>query len=331
MANQTAGNVMAALKREVDIGVAAAGGAGAEQLRVTDSPGLGLARSAIESGEKRRDQLRSMGRLGGKSVAGSYNTELNVGGYFDLLLESIARGTWGAPATHATISAGTQLRQLLTPTEPIYHSYTIEQYDVDIDLSELFLGCRLTELSLALRPNEMATAGWTFAGLDRQVLAEAASPYFTDPAVTEGLSLIADDSAIYYKGVQIAIITGLDITLTVANALQPVIGAFVSPDVFMNDLTVSASLTAIRQDLQALEDFDAETEFEVRAVLTEPGVEPNRTFGVVLPRTKISNINAPFIGGDAAKVETRDLMVAAPMGTSRAVEFYSSGDTPVAV
>lgn len=326
MASQTAGNVLAAIKRQDDIDTPAAAGAGAEQVRLVDSPGLGLNRSQIESEERRRDQLRNMGRLGGKDVGGSFNTEVTVGGAFDMLAESIARGEYEAKATHADISADTQLKRVVTPEVPIYHAYSVEQYDADIDASELFVGTRLTQLQLSLRPNGMATAGWTFMGLDRQIVDPAEAPYFTDPGVTEGLPLIADDSAIFYKGTQITTLTGIDLTFAINAALQPVIGNFVSPDVFMNILSISGSATAVRQDLAALSDFDDETEFELRAVMAAPGDEPKEMFAVVLPRVKISGIDAPFLGGDAAKVETRELMVA-PAAGSVAAEFYTSTDT----
>jgi hypothetical protein len=42
--------------------------------------GLQLDRAVIQSAEKRDDGLKSMGRLGGKSVSGSFNSELTVGG-----------------------------------------------------------------------------------------------------------------------------------------------------------------------------------------------------------------------------------------------------------
>lgn len=397
MPNQTAGNVLAALKRQPDIGTAAAAGAGAEQIRLVDSPGLGLARSNIESGERRRDQLRNMGRLGGKNVDGSYNTEVTIGGAFDMLLESIARGTWSAVistalgATDGTTTASTivrasgswltdgfregdvvtitgdtttanndlrlmvvsvtattitvagspltanataraftvaRLKKVINPAIPVYHSYSIEQYDMDIDRSELFTGVRLTQLALALRPNGMATAGWTFSGLDRQIIEAAAAPYFTDPAVTTGLPLISDDAGVYYKGEQIAVLTGLDLTFTIAAALQPVIGSFVSPDVFMNEKSITGSLTAVREDLAALSDFDNETEFAIGAILTAPSGTPEPAIGVYLPRVKISGIDAPFLGGDAAKVETRNLMLAPHAGDAdtdaTAVVFSSS-------
>lgn len=397
MPNQTASNVLAAIKREVTVGVAAAGGAGATQMRLINSPGLGLGRGTIASAERRRDQVAAMGRLGSKNVGGSFNFELSIGGFVDMLLESLVRGVWSAalvdaavanvttPTTSTIVRAAgswlttgfrvgdvitltgdttaannnlrlrvtaltattitvagtpltvdavgraitvTRLKKTMTPAVPIYHSYTVEQYDSDIDQSELFLGCRLTGFTLSLRPNGIVNCTATFMGMDRQVLTIAASPYFTDPSVSTGVALVADDSWIRYKGQDLTVITGLDLNFGIAAALQPVVGSLVSPDVFMNDLTISGSVSAIRQDLAALQDFDAETEFAIQVLLFEPETDPKDALGIYIPRVKVSGIDTPFLGGDAAKVETRNLYIGTHVGAAAddatAIVFHSS-------
>lgn len=82
-----------AIKRETTTGTAATA-TGATVLRITDSPGMELRRAVIQSNEKRDDMLRAQGRLGGKSVEGSYNSELSVGGATSMLFESIMRSAW---------------------------------------------------------------------------------------------------------------------------------------------------------------------------------------------------------------------------------------------
>lgn len=377
MPNQSAANVLAAIKREATLGVAP-GATGAEQLRLIDSPGLKMDRGQIRSGERRRDLLTRMGRLGAKSINGTYNTELTVGGAIDMLLESIVRSVWSDPlvtvlgATDGTTTANTivratgswltdgyrvgdvvtitgdattanndlrvrvtavnattltlaatpltanataraftvtRLKKVITPAVPIFHSYAVEQHDLDIDESELFLGVRLGGLTLSLRPNAMTTCAWGFLGLDRDVLGVAETPYFTDPNITEGDPLVADDSWIRYRGEDVAAITGLDLTFAINQNVLPVIGSTVSPDVFVNDLTVSGSVTGVRQDLSNLSAWDNETEFEISALLVEPGTDPKPAMGVFVPRVKIGDVSASFVGGDGAKIETRSLMM----------------------
>jgi hypothetical protein len=327
MAYQTAANILVALKRETSEGVAPVTVTGATVLRITDSPGLDLRRAVIASNEKRSDGLKSMGRLGGKMVEGSYSSEITVGGATDILFEAIMRSTWATAVTvgfasvttvavgtnalvaaagswitqgfkvgdifrlsgtsqaanndkNVRVSAVTTLtisvatntftvvtaaatgtiviaRKLATATTPTQYTHAIEQYDTDIDLSELFLGCKLTGMRLSFRPGAMATAQYTFMGLDRTVLATGTSPFYTSPTLSTDLALVADDATIRYNGLVVATFTGFDLDFQVAAAGQPVIGSFVSPSIFANDLTVTGSLTGLRSDFSNLTLYDA--------------------------------------------------------------------------
>jgi hypothetical protein len=239
-------------------------------------------------------------------------------------------GTPGPLAVQAVARAVTltRLKKVVTPAVPIYHSYTVEQNDEDIDEAELFLGTRLTGLSMSMRPNSMVTCAWTYQGLDRQTLLPAASPYFTSPNEQLEDSVVADDSWIRYKGADILSLTGFDLNLPMGAGLQPTIGSVVSPDVFMGDVAPAGTITAIRDSLQALRDFDAETEFEMQFLFTIPGLDPKACIGIYIPRAKIFDVDAPFLGGDAAKTETREIGIATHAGDTDneaiAYAFFSS-------
>lgn len=333
---QSATNVLAALLREGTFGTPATPVGSADRLRALDSPGLKKTRSNIESAERRSDQTQNIGRLGSAAVNGSFNTEVNPGGEFDLLLEDLVRGTIGSLQEETTISAGgvgvgTQVAEIATPAVPIFRSYTIDQYDIDNDQSEQFVGCRVVQADFSFQPDEMAGVVWTFQGQDRHELATGDSPYFTAPALTAGIPLIADDAVISYKGSPVTTITGLNISVVVEAAPQPVIGSVLTPDIYMNMIRVSGDVTAIREDLLAATDFDAETEFEIKIVLQDPPAAPKLIFAIVLPRVKLIDIDTPYSGGDAAKLETRQFTAHAPAGQNDVVNFYTSTETPTLV
>lgn len=390
MASQTSANVLVALKRETTTGTAATA-ADASQLRITDSPGLELKRAQVQSAEKRDDGLKTMGRLGHKSVDGSYNGELTVGGAINIILEAIMRSTWVAADTCITCDGGaaftsleatssstialngtgsfitegvkigdvvrlsaydaavndinclvvnvaanlltlagtplttkaadtnaalTILRKVKTATTPTRYSHTIEQYDQDIDLTELFLGCRAVGFKLSFKPGAMATWQATFMGMDRTLLVVGTSPWFTTPSVTTGLGMIADDSAIYKNGALVANFTGFDIDFTISAKTEPTIGNLVSPDVFDNDLTVSGTISGIRQDFADLILFDAETEFAIGIMLQDPSISPKGAMSFWFPRVKLASVAAPVGGGDGAKIETKQLMIGAHAGAT---------------
>jgi hypothetical protein len=382
--DQRAVNVAVALKRELagSIGVAAAGGAGADQMRITDSPGLKVDYGNIQSAEHRTDLMRPMGRLGGGTVSGSYNAEVTLGGATDGLLEAIQRRIWTPPVviTGAEMGAGTftttansiiasagswlvagvRVGDIITPTTdvttannnlrlrvesvtastitvagtpltanavaraltitilkkvttagvPSHYSYTVEQDDLDIDLAELFLGCRLTAIALALRPNAISTLSYTFMGISRTKLTEIQTPYFTSPSLTVGVPLITDDGVIRAYNSDVAKFTALDLNIAIAAAGQPVLGSRLSPDIYDNDATITGSVSAIRQDFTHLNMLDNETEFELSATMIEPGSAPFGVLGLFMPRVKFASLEAPFRGGEGPKIETLNLMVA---------------------
>ncbi len=90
-----------------------------------------------------------------------------------------------------------------------------------------------------------------------------------------------------------------------------------------------STVMAVRSSLSALQDFDAETEFDILTLLTLPGTDPDPAIAIWLPRVKILGINAPFLGGDAAKVETREIQILTHPGDTdndnTAFAFLTSG------
>lgn len=217
----------------------------------------------------------------------------------------------GTPLTGGSADATgnlVRLKKVVNGATPTRYSHTIEQYNTDVDQSEQFLGCRLTGLDLSCKPGQMATLQSTWMGLDRQILNTAASPYFTTPALTTGLDLIADDSAIRFNGADVVTFTGLDLKFAITAKSESVIGNFVAPDVFDNDLMITGTITGLRSDFTNLTLFGAETEFDLSVLFQEPTGSPRGALALYLSRVKIGAVQAPILG-DSALVETRTLMI----------------------
>lgn len=261
----------------------------------------------------------------GTTVSGDNNVNAMV-----LAVTSLTITT--TPATFTTLVASatgtiTFAKKLISPATITRYSHTIEQYDADIDLSAVYLGCRCTGAKLSFKPGAMATAQYTFLGLDRIAETTGTSPFFTSPTLTTGLAMIADDSSITYNGSKIATFTGFDLDFTITAKGEPVIGSFVSPDVFDNNLMVTGTITGLRSDFSNLTLYDAETEFGVSIMLQDPSTTPKGFLGVYLPRVKISALSAPVGGGDGAKVESLTLMVGpkiAATGFDAGIAVFSS-------
>jgi len=330
MPDQSAERVLAAMKVEGTYGTPESSGSGAEQIRLLDSAGLKLTRGEVPSEERPTNQIERAAMLGGHEVGGVYNTEVNPGGYFDILMGACLRATPAALAQHAAINTDVQLSKATPAAVPVNTGYTIEQNDMDIDDSELFYGVRVTEAAFTLPPRQRAKVAWTMKGLSRNIVGTGASPWFTSPNLETGDSLIVDSATISYAGSPITTLTDLNFSIVIASAMQDFIGGLIPANVFLNLMTAGGAVSALRQDLTALTAFDAETEFAILANLVAPGTPPQLTFAVNLPRVKIFDIDAPFLGGDAGKIETRTFKAYPAVDGHNIVELYSSTETPTA-
>lgn len=276
--------------------------AGLTSITTTTSTIVASAGSWITAGVRVGDVVR----LTNHATSANNNLNLRVTGVTASTI-TVAGTPLTADAVADAAFTLTILKKVSTPTTPTSYSYSVEQYLRDIDISELFLGCRLVGFQITCNPGQMATWTATFQGVDRTLLATGTSPYFTSPTVTTGKALIADDSAIRHNGAEVAHFTGFTLNFQITAARQPVIGSHVSPDVFDDDLMVTGQVSALRSSLANLTLFDDETEFELSILLAEPGTDPDPCIGIFLPRVKIMKPSAQLQGGEAGQVETLDI------------------------
>ena len=106
MSYQTASRVLAAARLEATAGTIATA-TGAAQVRLIDSPGLQLNRAQVQSAEKLTTGLKQMLRLGYKTVQGSFNSELSVGGANDLFMQGLIRNAWATSTSFSFASVTT--------------------------------------------------------------------------------------------------------------------------------------------------------------------------------------------------------------------------------
>ena len=113
MPEQTGKNFRVVYAPEAEFNTRPAANSAIKAFRTNPSPGLALTRPTIVPGEVRSDGLTPMGRLGSRTVSGSYNADLSQGS-FDDILEAVLRGTWVDPnkitevdMTSITTAAGT--------------------------------------------------------------------------------------------------------------------------------------------------------------------------------------------------------------------------------
>lgn len=272
-------------------------------ITVTTFEIVAVAGSWITEGVKVGDVVR----LSGSATAA--NNDIN------LLVAAVTASTLAVQGTPLTVDAGadagftlTVLKKLIQPAIPTKRSFTIEEYMIDIDQSALFGGNRFDGFTLTGTPDGMAIIDFPVVGASQDPLATGSSPFYTDPTLSESIGLVFVDAQISLAGEALIDATAFSLTLALGMAGLPVIGSTVTPDVFDGKAVMSGSITALRNDLDRLTEFDAETEFELHILLEEPTGVPKGALSFFLPLLKFTGVDAP-LGADGAMLETLPFMV----------------------
>lgn len=240
-------------------------------------------------------------RLSGHAQAGNNDRNLRVTGVTASTItvaETLTVDAVGDAAGTITI-----LRTLVNSATPTRRSFHIEEYNQDIDESELFGGCRIVGVTIRGGPDGMATIECQVLGASVDTLATGASPFFTTPTLDSTIGLVMADATLRYGGADIATLTAFELSAAIVAATQPVIGATVTPDVFDNRLNVTGSLSLVRGDLVNVDRFTDETELELHVLLVEPEAEPKDCLSIFVPRLKLTSAGSP-LGDDGAMIET---------------------------
>lgn len=164
-------------------------------------------------------------------------------------------------------------------------SYSIEHWHADISQSEVFSGCKINQMNLALPPSGMATADFDFLGKD---VTTAASQYFTTPTAetTTGI-LAAVNGAVVVQGAVVGLLTGLSLSLKGNMTAEPIVGQNTYADITEGRIEVDGQFTVLFQDATFRDYFLNETEVGLYAALATSPSATADFLAVGLPRIKI--------------------------------------------
>jgi hypothetical protein len=165
-------------------------------------------------------------------------------------------------------------------------SYTIEHYFSDISQSEVFRGCRVSQMAVKLPSTGLATVDFPILGIDAT---ESATQYFQSPAAaSNGQILAAVNGVVIFEGQPIAVITSLDFTINGQMTSGDVVGSDVAPDIFQGSMEVSGNMSAYFMDETFQSAFFNEAQVSIIVALTTD-VTPDAAFQVFcFPRCKVN-------------------------------------------
>lgn len=202
----------------------------------------------------------------------------------------IASATWTVPGktTYAPASGHTDT------------SFAIEHWHSDVAQSELFLGCKINQVDIALPPTGMATIGLQFMGKD---ITTATAEYFTTPTAetTTGV-LAAVNGLLVAQGGALAVVTGLNFTLRGSLSAEAVVGSNTYAAILPGRILVEGQVTALFENATIRDYFINETEVALMAALSASNSAAADFLAVTFPRVKFGA--AAKDDGDKALIQT---------------------------
>ena len=239
---------------------------------------LNLTKDRVAGNDIQADRMPRVDRHGNRQVAGDIVVDLRDADY-DAFLEAAMLNTWSTNV-------------LKVGTTPKF--FSIEDYAADIDQARLFTGMSVSTMGISLAPNQMVTTTFGMVGKDMtvsgtqktQTAASGAAPfdaYSGDIAIGN----VASSSAV-------AIVTGLDFTLTNSFAPTFVIGDDSAPSLEYGRAEVEGTLTAYFEDTALINRFLNETESELEVSVNDPTGANAYTF--LFPRIKINSADVGVDG-----------------------------------
>lgn len=239
---------------------------------------LNLTKERVAGNDIQSDRMPRVDRHGNRQVAGDIVVDLRDGDY-DSLLESAMLNTFSTDV-------------LKVGTAPKF--FSIEDYAADIDQARLFTGMSVSTMGVSLAPNQMVTTTFGMVGKDMTIsgtektqdAASGAAPFDS----YSGDISIGNVGA----GSAVAIVTGLDFTLTNSFAPTFVIGDDSAPSLEYGRAEVEGTLTAYFEDAALINRFLNETETEIEVSVDDPTGANAYTF--LFPRVKINSADVGVDG-----------------------------------
>lgn len=239
---------------------------------------LNLTKDRVAGNEIQPDRMPRVDRHGNRQTAGDIVVDLRDGDYDDLI-ESAMLSSFSTNV----IKVGTTPKFL-----------TFEDYASDIDQARLFTGCAVNTMAVSLAPNQMVTTTFGIVGKDMTIGATEKTVAAASGAAP--FDSYSGDLAIGNVGASsaVAIVTGMDFTLTNSFAPTFVIGDDSAPSLEYGMATVEGTLSAYFEDSALINRFINETETELEVSVDDPTGTNAYTF--LFPKVKINSADVGVDG-----------------------------------
>lgn len=183
-------------------------------------------------------------------------------------------------------------RKIINPPEGslVNRYFTIEEYDADIDSSQVFTDCMWKTGKFSMQPNGiiMFEPSWVGTG-QTEVDTGSSAPILTSPTLTSSIPLAALDSTLRFGGVDVADVVSWDLTIDNGAVAPQVVGSKVSPTVLPGLNQVSMNITVLEKDLTYVSAFLNETAFSLSCLAAANASEPKDFISINVPNFSLGS------------------------------------------
>lgn len=190
----------------------------------------------------------------------------------------------------------------------VARSFTVEETEEDVDVSEVFKGVRIGRMQIQLQPNNMIVMTFGAVGQDAEVLEGAAAPYFINPAETVTIGLTAVECGIRFGSGDVIDLTALTLDLNLNASGVEVIGSTVTPEVFTNNAAITGSVTMLKKDALLQKAFLDEDQLSLHLIAVPPDGETDFV-SFFLGNFSLGSFSKSDIGADNGRTQSFDLLI----------------------
>jgi hypothetical protein len=238
----------------------------------------------------------------------NHSTAANNGKWFRVL--GVTASTITLPTASLTLNAVadtsftlTVAKSIISPATPTEKYWTIDEYEQTTQFSTLGTDLKLCKIEIRAEPDSIVKIVSTWMGLDAAPQSTSATAVLTSPTVTTTQSLVMADGIIRIGGTDYAVLTGFSLTIDLGGQVPSVLYP-TAPDVFLDNMKVSGSFTALRQDLTFLTSFRSETTVEFFLVFAENEADPKDFVSCYIANGVLNGADAQGLGNTGPRSVT---------------------------
>lgn len=166
-------------------------------------------------------------------------------------------------------------------------SYTIEHWFSDIAQSEVYTGCKFTQMDVNLPPTGLATCKFNIMGKD--LGSSGTAQYFTTPTAPGSTSVVsAVNGVLVVSGTPVAVLTGLSFTISGNYSAEPIVGSNTYSDIDRGRVKVQGQATIKFLDATFRNYFINETEAVLVAAFANSVADAADFITFTFPRVKFN-------------------------------------------